>query len=191
MATEYVKDAIIVRNGKVKKIAALSGIKGIMIDGVWYEDNYTSGGAADLPEAFKDKTDDLDYKTLRYPGHYRWVKKMLNEAPFSEDRIDYLKSIMLANIPQYEEDIVIIYSYVKGRDKHGAIHALDKSLRIMPMTIGDQTLKAIQSTTASSLVECAHMLLTGKYQGIILQSQIDPHVFLNGRFVRRAYGQVI
>ena len=191
VATEYVKDAIVVRDGQVKNIAALSGIKSIMIDGVWYEDNYTSGGAADLPEAFKDKTRDLDYKTLRYPGHYQWVKNVLNEAPYSEDRIEYLKSYMLETIPQYEDDIVIIYSYVKGKDQYGSLRAIDQSLKISPMMIGGQTLKAIQSTTASSLVECARMLLEGNLRGTILQSQIDPYAFLTGRFVEQAYGKII
>ena len=53
---------------------ALSGRERIIIDGDEFEDNFTSGGAADLPDAYSGRVRDLDYKTLRYPGHYQWVK---------------------------------------------------------------------------------------------------------------------
>jgi len=191
VATEYVRDAIVLENGEIKEIAALSGITSIMIDGVWYESNYTSGGAADLPYALKGKVDNLHYKTLRYPGHYQWVKNILNSAPYKVDRIQYLNEQMLKTIPSYEEDLVIIYSEVQGHDRQGHLRALNKSLRIEPTYIGKQYLKAIQATTASALVEAAWMLLTQQPRGLILQSQIHPEQFLTGRFVTRFYGTII
>ncbi len=191
VATEYVKDAIVVRNGQIRKIAALSGIKTNMIDGVWYESNFTSGGAADLPQALHSKIDNLHYKTLRYPGHYQWVKDILNSAPYSADRISYLNDYMIENIPSYEEDIVIIFSEVQGKDKDGRMRAINKSLRVEMSSIGKQKLKAIQSTTASALVESAWFLLQNNPKGAVLQSQIDTKQFLRGRFVREHYGCVI
>ena len=52
VATEYLKDAEIVRNFKKMNVPALSGLERIIIDGDEYEDNFTSGGAADFPDAF-------------------------------------------------------------------------------------------------------------------------------------------
>ena len=68
VATEYMKDCVAVRNGKKVLVPALSELETIIIDGITYEDNLTSGGAADLPDFFAGKVKDLDYKTLRYPG---------------------------------------------------------------------------------------------------------------------------
>ncbi len=191
VATEYVRDAIVLRNGKIKKIAALSGIKSNMIDGVWYESNFTSGGAADLPNALQGKVDNLHYKTLRYPGHYQWVKDILNSAPYSVDRISYLNDYMLNKIPSYDDDIVIIFSEVQGYDNNGRLHAINKSLRVEPCKIGNQRLKAIQSTTASALVESAWFMLQNNPKGPYLQSQIDTKQYLSGRFVCKYYGTVI
>ena len=50
VATEYVKDAIIVKDGKKQNVPSLSDTQTIIIDGVTYEDDYTSGSAADMPE---------------------------------------------------------------------------------------------------------------------------------------------
>jgi saccharopine dehydrogenase-like NADP-dependent oxidoreductase len=48
-------------------------------------------------------------------------------------------------------------------------------------------LRAIQTTTAAPLCQSAMMLLTDKYRGVILQSQIEPNEFLSGSFVKRIY----
>jgi hypothetical protein len=58
---------------------------------------------------------------------------------------------------------------------------------IYPLIVGGITLRAIQTCTAAPLVECARLLLSGDYQGIITQSQIDPAAILNGTIVHQAY----
>ena len=59
------------------------------------------------------------------------------------------------------------------------------------MKVGNQTLRAIQSTTAAPMCECARILLHGEMQnGVNLQSQIDPSSFLKGPFVKMVYGDL-
>ncbi len=188
VATEYVKDCVAVRNGEKVLLPALSERETIMIDGVTYEDNLTSGGAADLPEALAGKVVDLDYKTLRYPGHYEWVKNVLSVIPPGADKVEKLQETMLSFIPNMEEDVVIVYASVKGKDKDGVLRGMQASYDIRPMKVGNKTLRAIQSTTAAPLAESARMLLTGKYKGVVFQSQIDPESFINGPFVSMVYG---
>jgi saccharopine dehydrogenase-like NADP-dependent oxidoreductase len=189
VATEYVKDAIAVRNYKIQKVPALSERETIIIDNVVYEDNLTSGGAADLPQALAGKVKDLDYKTLRYPGHYGWVSKVLSAIPVGEDTIENLQKAMLEQIPLVEDDVVIAYASVKGKDKQGVLRAIEKSYTVKPMMIGNQKLRAIQSTTAAPLAEVALMLLTGRYKGVVFQSDLDPLCFLNGSIVSAVYGK--
>lgn len=188
VATEYVKDAEILRNHRVQRIQALSNIESVLIDGEWYEDNYTSGGAADLPEAFKDKVRDLDYRTLRYPGHYSWVKKIMDQAPSTDERISFLENTMLNEIPAYDEDVVIVYCQVTGKDTNGTLKAIDKSIKVFSTDFGKQRLTAIQATTAGPLIQCAQMLLEGNLTGIVLQSSLDPKKFLSGDIVKKIYG---
>lgn len=189
VATEYLKDAEVIRNWKKTNVPSLSEARTIIIDGVTYEDNFTSGGAADLPDALAGKVKELDYKTLRYPGHYQWVESVLDVAPPGQDQIDYLQKVMLYTVPSLEDDVVIIYASVSGKDHEGTLRGIEKSYRIEPMMVGNRLLRAIQTTTASPLAEAARLLLTGKWKGPVLQSQIDPDSFLNGPFVSQVYGK--
>lgn len=189
VSTEYVKDAIVLRDYKKALIPSLSETKGIIIDGDHYEENFTSGGAADLPTALAEKVKELDYKTLRYPGHYSWVKSILNNVPDDVDRIQYLEDMMLSNIPSVEDDVVIIFATVIGKDHKGVLRSKERHYKIYPKQVGTQRLRAIQTTTASALCEAARMLLSGSWKGAIFQSQIDPDEFLNGPFVSSIYGK--
>ncbi|MFZ1703625.1 MAG: saccharopine dehydrogenase C-terminal domain-containing protein [Saprospiraceae bacterium] len=191
VATEYLKDAEIVRNFKKMMVPALSGRESIIIDGDAYEDNFTSGGAANLPDAFSGKVKNLDYKTIRYPGHYQWVQNTLSTIQNVESKIKSLENIMLENIPSVEDDIVVVYASVQGKDSQGRLRRKEKSYKIFPSVVGHKKLRAIQTTTAAPLCEIAHMLLTHKWKGIILQSDVPTLDFLNGPFVSRVYGMYL
>lgn len=189
VATEYLKDAEVVRNFNKKNVPALSGLERIIIDGDEYEDNFTSGGAADFPDAFAGKVKDLDYKTIRYPGHYQWVKNTMSTIINAENRIKALENIMLENIPSVEDDVVVVYASVEGKDTQGKLRRKEKSYKITPSYVGNQRLRAIQTTTAAPLCEVAYMLLTHQWKGTILQSQLSTVDFLNGPFVSMIYGK--
>lgn len=189
VATEYVKDAIVIRDFQTTTLPSLSEYEELVVDQVRYEADLTSGGAADLPEALAGVVRRLDYKTIRWPGHYRWVKEQLSQLPADADPAAELEAKMLAHVPVSEEDAVIIQVFVIGRDGKGTLRQHGKSFNIGPMELGGRVLRAIQSTTAAPLIECARMLLTGKYKGIVLQSQIDAAAFLNGPYVKAVYGQ--
>ncbi|MFK7775697.1 MAG: saccharopine dehydrogenase family protein [Saprospiraceae bacterium] len=189
VATEYLKPCIAVRNGEKVLLPALSERETLIVDGITLEDNLTSGGAADLPEALAGKVKTLDYKTLRFPGHYQWVDNVLSVLPEGENRIKQLQDTMQTFVPMIEEDQVIIYASVQGKDKNGVLRAMEGSYRILPMQVGTKTLRAIQSTTAAPLAECARMLATGKWKGVVFQSELDPKSFMNGPFVSMVYGK--
>ena len=188
VATEYLKPCVAVRNYETVLLPALTEPETLIVDGLTLEDNLTSGGAADLPTALKGKVRTLDYKTLRFPGHYDWVKNVLNVIPDDKDRVKKLQDMMQQFIPAVEDDQVIIYASVQGKDSKGVLRAMEGSYCIKPMKVGTKTLRAIQSTTAAPLAECARMLCSGKWKGIVFQSQLDPEEFMNGPFVSAVYG---
>ena len=188
VATEYLKNAVIVDNYKQVDVAALSDTESIIIEGDRFEDNYTSGGAANLPEAYSGKIKKLHYKTLRQPGHYQWVKRQLEMIPEGLDKIATLEKIMLDSIPSVENDLVVIYSSVEGYDKHGRRRKIEKAYKIPPTVVGNRKLRAIQTTTAVPMCEMAYMLLNKKFKGLIQQTDVPTAEFLNGPFVSRIYG---
>ncbi len=189
VATEYVKDAIVIRNGIKTTIPSLTETTDILIDGIHYEDDFTSGGAADLPDYFSGKVRNLDYKTIRYPGHYQWVKNQLAEIGSQAHPEIALLDKMKQVIPNVDEDLIILYVGITGKDASGSIRIKERSLRIEPSFVGSHKLKAIQTTTAAPMLEAARMLLSGKYKGPMLQSQIDTQEFLSGSFVQMVFNQ--
>jgi saccharopine dehydrogenase-like NADP-dependent oxidoreductase len=187
VATEYVEPATVLRDHRRTTRPSLSERAPILIDGIVYEEALTSGGAADLPAALEGKVRHLDYKTLRYPGHYAWIEELLRQVPEGEDRADHLLRKMAAVVPFMEDDLVVIYAAVEGRGAEGALHRLESSRLIRPRRVGARTLKAIQGTTAAGLAESARLLLTENIQGVCLQSQIDPAHFMAGPFVAEIF----
>ena len=190
VATEYLKDTIVVRNFKKINLPSLSERSVIIINGIAYEDDLTSGGAADLPDALAEKVRSLDYKTLRHPGHYAWIQEQLVGLGNTKNPITALQQKMEAQIPHTEDDQIILYAAVEGKDTNGTLRRREIAKRILPKTVGKYQLRAIQTTTAAPLLQAAQLLLESSYNGVVMQSQIDPDLFLNGNFIVPVYGKV-
>lgn len=187
VATEYVKDAVVVRDWNQTDVDSLAEVQTLLIDGVPYEEATTSGGAADMPEALAGRVRHLDYKTLRYPGHWAWVRRQLDAIGEVPDRVAQLQDRMLSAIPQMQDDLVVVYAAVEGRTPTGR-RRLDAAYKVLPMDLGGQRLRAIQSTTAAGLAECARVLLTDEVRGPLLQSQLACADYLNGPYCSAVYG---
>lgn len=191
VATEYIKDTVVLRDFKKTNRPSLSERATIIIDGITYEEDLTSGGAADLPDALSGKVRSLDYKTLRHPGHYAWVQEQLDNLENTAEAIKSLQEKMEAIIPHIEDDQIILYAAVEGKDAMGVLRRREIAKRILPQIVGKHQLRAIQTTTAAPLVQAAQLLLESTLSGVILQSQIDPIPFLNGNFIVPVYGKVL
>jgi saccharopine dehydrogenase-like NADP-dependent oxidoreductase len=190
VATEYLKDAVVIRDNKESTLASLSERARIIIDGKTYEEDLTSGGAADLPKFLENQVRSLDYKTLRFPGHYGWVEEQLNSMGKSTNVLKQLQERMEEVIPHIEEDQIILFASVEGIDDKGIRRKIEVSNRILPQKIGKHWLRAIQTTTAAPLLQSALLLLEGSEKGVILQSQIHTSDFLNGHFIKPVYGEI-
>lgn len=190
VATEYIEESEVVRNHEIIRLPSLSEKETLIINGRRYEADLTSGGAADLPQALKDDIAHIDYKTIRYPGHYEWVESWINTHTDSKEPITDLEKYLKDNVPHVEDDVIVIYASVSGYDQLGNLRAIQHAQHIYPLMIGQVTMRAIQTCTAAPLVECARLLLTGEYQGVINQSQIDPAAILEGTIVRQAFQEI-
>lgn len=190
VATEYIEEAQCIRNYEKVGLPSLSERESIILQGIQYEADLTSGGTADLADYFSGRIEYLDYKTLRYPGHYKWVEEHLDQRLSMMARIEDLQKKMIEKIPQVATDEIILYAIIIGLDKHGARQQMDSHFKILPRAIEGIHLRAIQLTTAAPLAQCALQLLQNDYQGIVLQSQINPIEFLNGEIVQNIFGPI-
>lgn len=190
VATEYLEDTIVLRNFIKTTLPSLSERKNIIIDGITYEEDLTSGGAADLPDALSGKVCSLDYKTLRHPGHYAWIQEQITNLGNTADAIKGLQEKMEAVIPHIEDDKIILYAAVEGKDATGILRRREIAKCILPQKVGKHQLRAIQTTTAAPLAQAAQLLLETPHNGVILQSQIDSKSFLNGNYILKVYGKI-
>ena len=190
VATEYIKETEVIRNYKKTIRPSLSERDSIIINGTTYEADLTSGGAADLPDALAGKVNSMNYKTIRFPGHYAWVEEQINSISDSDQPIEALQVIMEKQIPHIEDDQIIIYAAVQGKDAGGTLRRREISKQILPQKIGKYQLRAIQTTTATPLIQSAQLLLETKLKGVLLQSNIDTKSFLNENFIVPVYGNV-
>jgi saccharopine dehydrogenase-like NADP-dependent oxidoreductase len=184
------------RDYEIRQVPALSDRETIVVGGRIFEADLTSGGAADLPDYFRHKAKSLDYKTLRHVGHYAWIESIMEEFARNIvdrklkpdfDLPDKLLAKFLREIPVVEDDLVLVHASVDGFDSKGTRRMLEKAFFVEPTKINEHHLRAIQTTTAAPLCEAAMMLLSGKYKGVVLQSQLNPQEFLSGNFVSRIY----
>lgn len=187
VATEYVKTVRVVRDYKRVQLPSLSERERIIINGFPYEADLTSGGAANLPRYFEGRARNLEYKTLRHEGHYDWVDGLIKHLAFDKKLPQNLENEMLDKVPSVDDDFVIVHASVEGFDSTGARRMVEDAIHVKPLEINGKHLRAIQTTTASALVECADMLSSNKHKGVIMQSDIEPDEFLNGSFVSKVY----
>lgn len=189
VATEYIKEAEVIRDFKKTRRPSLSERASIIIDGISYEEDLTSGGAANLPDVLSGKVKTLDYKTLRHTGHYDWVQEQINNLN-TDKPIKTLQQIMEKHIPHIEDDQIILYVAVQGKDAYGTLRRREISKQILPQKVGKYRLRAIQTTTAVPLIQSAQLLLESSYKGVVLQSEIETKRFLNGEFIVSVYGNI-
>ncbi|MEX2592444.1 MAG: saccharopine dehydrogenase C-terminal domain-containing protein [Anditalea sp.] len=187
VSTEYLNDAEVLKDGKVQFVKPLSEREELFIEGEFFEADFTSGGSSDLPNYYQNKIKNLEYKSLRYPGHYSWINQLKKKLGNKLDA-ESLKWEMLNQTSFQENDRVLIYASVIGRNKLGYWIEKNKYLEVRPAQFNGVMMSAIQRTTASALAQSAELLLQDKIRGSVLQSKMPIDEFLTGTFVEEHYG---
>jgi saccharopine dehydrogenase-like NADP-dependent oxidoreductase len=69
VVNEYLNDCEVIEDSQVKWVSAMEWLEDIYIDGVKLEAFTTSGGLGTMCETYQGRVANLDYKTMRDPGH--------------------------------------------------------------------------------------------------------------------------
>ena len=79
LINEYAEPALALRGGELVELESLTETEELDFPAPFgrLEAFVTSGGASTLPRTMKGKVRDLDYKTIRYPGHCAVMRGML------------------------------------------------------------------------------------------------------------------
>src|SRR5262249_8291951 len=82
--------ALVLRRGKVAKIDTFSELETLDFPAPVgrCEAFVTSGGTSTVPLSFDGQVDELDYKTVRYPGHFAKFKVLLDLGLLELEPVD-------------------------------------------------------------------------------------------------------
>jgi saccharopine dehydrogenase-like NADP-dependent oxidoreductase len=179
---EYCEPCEAIVNGVRREVPPLEELEEFSLDGVTYEAFNTSGGLGTLCETLEGKVRNLNYRTIRYPGHAVIMRALLNDLRL-RDRRDVLKDILEHAVPTTLQDVVIIFVTVSGRNK-GQLLQETYANKIYSRDVDGRTLSAIQITTAAAICTVLDLLAGGQLppSGFIRQEDIPLKVFLANRF---------
>ena len=184
VVNEYLNDCEVIEGGVRKWVSPLEWLETIVIDGLQLEAFTTSGGLGTMCETYEGRVENLDYKSIRYPGHASLMNFLLHELLMREDRKETGKLLVNAK-PPVNDDVVYIHASVEGW-RHDQLIREEFVKAYPPVEIAGKMRRAIAWTTATSVCAVVEMVNNGDLaaQGFIKQEEIPLERFLataNGR----------
>lgn len=181
VVNEYLNDCEVIEEGKVKWVSAMEWVEKLFIGGTELEAFTTSGGLGTMCETYKDRVPNMDYKTMRYPGHVKLMNFFFHELLMRERR-EEAGEILVNAKPPVNDDVVYIHVSAEGR-VDGKLRRKEFVRAYYPIEVAGIERTAIAWTTASSVVAVIEMVRDGKLprQGFLKQEDIPLHAFLATR----------
>jgi saccharopine dehydrogenase-like NADP-dependent oxidoreductase len=171
LVNEYIRPCQVRLNGREMAIDPLGGMETVMLDGTVYEMAFTSGGIGSLVKELKH-IPNVYYKTMRYPGHYEYVRDALerNNKQFAPLKAEFLKKF-----PYTRDDVIVVYAECVGKMTDGTL----RREVFANHYVGAHGLTGIQSTTAGGGVAVLELMLKGRIKGIVNHADIPLGMFTN------------
>ncbi|MDI3336796.1 saccharopine dehydrogenase C-terminal domain-containing protein [Defluviimonas aestuarii] len=181
VVNEYLNDCEVIEEGVHKTVSAMEWLETIYIDGVKLEAFTTSGGLGTMCETYADKIENLDYKTMRYPGHVELMNFFFHELLMRENRETAGKILTHAK-PPVDEDVVYVHVAAEGWVE-GQLKRKEFVRAYYPLEIGGKRRTAIAWTTSASVVAVIEMVREGKLpqKGFLKQEEIPLTPYLQTR----------
>ncbi|MCC2625965.1 MAG: hypothetical protein K0R14_1838 [Burkholderiales bacterium] len=181
VVNEYIHPCVVIKDGHKQNMPALGGLETIIIDDKEFEAFHTSGGVGSLADTYLGKVKNLDYKTIRFPGHCEKIIFLLNDLRLRETP-ELVKNILSKVIPQVEDDKVIVYVSVSGK-KDGRLVEKTYVNTLYPTIFHGHKFSAIQMTTAAGICTVVDLVIKEKkLKGLVKQEQVSLEQFLSNRF---------
>jgi len=182
LINEYCNPCEAVYDGELREVLPLEGYEQFSLDGVTYEAFNTSGGLGTLCETLRGKVDNLNYKTIRYPGHCELIKFLCNDLQLGKRR-ELFQDVLEHAVPVTTQDVVLIFIAVSGHKGEKLVQE-SYSKKVYHGKVGRLDLAAIQITTAASLCAVVDLQREGRLpeKGFIKQEDVPLGDFLENRF---------
>jgi saccharopine dehydrogenase-like NADP-dependent oxidoreductase len=181
VVNEYLNDCEVIEEGVLKTVSAMEWTEAIYIDGMQLEAFTTSGGLGTMCETYAGVIENLDYKTMRYPGHVELMNFFFHELLMRENRAEAGRILTNAK-PPVEDDVVYVHVAAEGWSD-GQLRRREFVRAYYPLEIGGKYRTAIAWTTSASVVAVIEMVRGGALpaQGFLKQEEIPLAPYLATR----------
>lgn len=181
VVNEYLNDCEVIEEGVLKTVSAMEWTETIYIDGMQLEAFTTSGGLGTMCETYLGHIDNLDYKTMRYPGHVKLMNFFFHELLMRENRAEAGRILTHAK-PPVDDDVVYVHVAAEGQTDQG-LQRKEFVRAYYPIDVGGKSRTAIAWTTSASVVAVIEMVRGGALpaRGFLKQEDIPLAPYLATR----------
>jgi len=181
VVNEYLNDCEVIEEGVRKMVSSMEWHETLYIDGVQLEAFTTSGGLGTICDSFHGQVDNIDYKTIRYPGHMRLMNFFFHELLMRERR-DIAGQILTHAKPPVDDDIVYLHVAAEGTI-NGRLQRRELVRSYKPRLVSGRSWTAIAWTTSASACAVIEMVSAGALpqRGFLKQESIPLAGFLETR----------
>ncbi len=172
VVNEYLNDCEVLRGGRRQMVPALSEKERVVIGGLELEAALTSGGLGTMCETYEGRVRRLDYKTLRYPGHFEQLHFLFDELNLRE-RPELVGQVLVDAKPPVNDDVVYLHAAVEGVQA-GQPFRENHVRAFLPQVVGARRWRAISWTTAASAAAVVELVARGVLpaSGFVRQEQV-------------------
>ncbi len=184
LINEYCNPCQAIHKGEHINVLALEGLEAFSLDGVKYEAFNTSGGLGTLCETLAGNVQEMNYKTVRYPGHQYLMNFLINDLKLHDaDGRSQLKCMLEKALPITYQDVVLTMVTVAGY-RNGQYEQLTDVRKIYHQKLFGEEWSSIQITTAAGI--CAVVDLHANHQlpvrGFVGVEQVPFDAFIDNEF---------
>lgn len=165
LINEYLEPCEVLRNGEITHVEPLTEVESLIFQNNIYEAFHTSGGLSTLAKNYSGLVENMDYKTIRYPGHAQAFAAMKSLQLF-KDRVifngeefhprDMLEKLIQENVPNTGYDKVFVRVEVEKGSKIIIYEIIDYQ---------DSKFSAMARMTGFSIATVAELLANGEVIG--------------------------
>jgi len=185
LVNEYKEMCVVIRNGEVRTVEPMADLEALEFPPPFgrLEAFNTSGGTSTLPRTLKGRVRELDYKTIRYPGHCERIRLLMDLGLFDERPVrvggvevlprELIEALFVEHLSFGDDDAVLVRVTARG--------VKDGRERTLTHTIVDHCdrksgLTAMMRTTAFPASIVAQMVADGTVarRGAVPQELVVP-----------------
>ncbi len=186
LINEYSEPAVVIREGEIRTVPSMTELETLRFPPPFgeLEAFQTSGGTSTLPASLLGRVRNLDYKTIRYPGHCAQIRLLmdLGLCDLTPRRLgdlevvprEVLASLLEEKLDLPGTDVVLLQVEAEGWDAEG--RGLTRRLRIIDREDTAHGLTAMMRMTGFPAAIIARMLAVGDIdtRGTCRQEEVVP-----------------